>query len=101
MQEPILTLSITTPETWARRRVKRRRVARSPRRNVVQPKQLDPKIEPAKAELLQKAIEKQTQIRKSPANGAFLDPFETFPIPTTPSVAGMAQYCQCPVIVFS
>jgi hypothetical protein len=95
MQEPVLTVSITTPQSWAQQNaIKRRRVHRSPRRNIVQLKHLDPKARKAKEDLLQKAIEGQLQLKKSPTNGLLLDPFQTFPIPSAGCVSQMAQFCE-------
>ncbi|KIX08411.1 uncharacterized protein Z518_03067 [Rhinocladiella mackenziei CBS 650.93] len=89
MPEPVLALSITTPQSWAKRHtVKHRR----PKRNVLHPNQLKFKIQGSKQQLLQMALAKQSPIRKSPTNGLQLDPFQTYPIPTTTCVANMAQY---------
>ncbi|EXJ74957.1 uncharacterized protein A1O5_01653 [Cladophialophora psammophila CBS 110553] len=93
MQEPVLTVSITTPQSWAQQNaIKRRRIPRSPRRNVISLKHLDPKVRRAKEEFLSKAIASQLQIKKSPTNGLQLDPFQTLPIPSTGCVGNMAQY---------
>lgn len=96
MQDPVLTVSITTPQSWAQQQnaIKRRRIPRSPRRNVITLKHLDSKVRKAKEDLLQNAIEAQLQIKKSPSNTLHLDPFQTFPIPTAGCVSQMAQYCK-------
>ncbi|KIW33957.1 uncharacterized protein PV07_00768 [Cladophialophora immunda] len=93
MQDPVLTVSITTPQSWAQQNaIKRRRIPRSPRRNVISLKHLDPKVKKAKEEFLSKAIASQLQIKRSPTNGLQLDPFQTLPIPSTGCVGSMAQY---------
>ncbi|KAJ9602668.1 hypothetical protein H2200_012862 [Cladophialophora chaetospira] len=93
MQAPVLTVSITTPQSWAQQNtIKRRRVPRSPRGSLANLKYLDPKVRKAKEELLQKAIDGQLQMKKSPTNGLLLDPFQTFPIPIAGCVAQMAQF---------
>lgn len=97
MEAPVLTVSVVTPQSWAERQtIKRRRVPRSPGRRVItHSKLIDSKVQKSKQHLLQKAVETQKpQIKKLPANGLLLDPFQTFPIPTTPYVASMAQYCE-------
>ncbi|ETI21111.1 hypothetical protein G647_07455 [Cladophialophora carrionii CBS 160.54] len=93
MQAPVLTVSITTPQSWAQQNaIKRRRVMRSPRRGIINLKHLDPKARKAKEEMLAKAVEGQLQIKKSPTNGLLLDPFQTFPIPMAGCVSQMAQF---------
>jgi hypothetical protein len=96
MQAPVLTVAITTPQSWAKQHaiIKRRRLQRSPRSTIADLKHLDSKARKAKEELLQKAIEGQLSIKKSPVNGLQLDPFQTFPIPTAGCVPQMAQYCE-------
>ena len=96
MGESVLTVAITTPQSWARQyAIKRRRVSQYPRRNVADLKRLDLKARKAKEEDLQKAVEGQLKIKRSPPNGLQLDPFQTFPIPTAGCVTQMAQYCEC------
>jgi hypothetical protein len=53
-----------------------------------------------KQQLLLKIVQEQTQLKKlkSPANALSLDPFHTFPIPSNPHVAKLAQYCNHPSI---
>lgn len=93
MQEPVLTLFITTPQSWAERHaIKRRRIPRSPKRHVVK---IPRRHSHPKMQDLQKAlVETRSPVKKSPTNGLQLDPFQTFPIPTTPCVSSMAQYCE-------
>ncbi len=96
MHAPVLTVSITTPQSWAQQNaIKRRRVPRLPGRGIADFKHLDPKARKAKEELLQQAVEGQIQIKKSPTNGLLLDPFQTFPIPVAGHVGQMAQFCVC------
>lgn len=95
MQASVLTVSITTPQSWAQQNaIKHRRVHRSPRRGLAHLKYLDPKVRKAKEDLLQKAIEGQLQLKKSPTNGLILDPFQTFPIPMAGCVSQMAHFCE-------
>jgi hypothetical protein len=99
MHDPILTVSVTTPQSWAQQNaIKRRRVQRLPKRGITNLKQLDTKVRKAKEEFLQKAIQGQLQIKKSPTHAQLLDPFQTFPIPTDACVSQMAQYCECTII---
>jgi len=106
MQEPVLTLSILTPKSYAERaNLKRSRLQQS-KKSPTSPRlgrghgakelpglEIETLKNKAEEALKRRAVGRPVLLRKSPTNGHLLDPFETFPIQTTSCVARMAQFC--------